>query len=245
MKLQASMAQAAAAEARDIAINVEDRMKSFEADLLQRADVQKMIDEAIAGLKAATAGTLLGSIPLAHATVTNTSQTDKMSRTAVVGGFGPDTPKDQVIEYLKKHIVKDVAGIEEAYAYSFGNVGFVRFSSIDALFQFLKKMNSKDKPQINGRSVWISTSKSPEERTKSKHLSKFKRVLLDTGLAEADSVKIDYKRGIVFVKGVRVAEWKTNAHEDKLVINDVLLKQAGIKVEASKLYDAHAELLQM
>ena len=117
------------------------------------------------------------------------------------------------------------------------------------MFTFLKQRAAKEKPQCNGRSLWISSSKSPEERTKSKNLSKFKKVLIDTDLAKPEDVGVDYKRGIVFVKPlgklrVRVAEWKVTDDGDKLVIDQDAMQSVGIDVEPTKIYDAVAELLR-
>ena len=243
VKLQASLAQESAEEARDIANNVEDRVKTLEADVVLHADIKKMIDEAIAGLQAITTETVgnLRSTTCPQPGGTNQSDNDnKMSRTAVVGGFDQDTPKEEVVTFLQQNLLKDAVGVEEAYGYTFGSVGFIRFNSRDAMFQFLKNVNAKPKPQIKDRDVWISTSKSPEERTKAKNLSKFKKVLLDTGLAEPDRVKVDYKRGLVFVNKHRAAEWK----DDRLVLNQLALQQAGIDVETSKLLDAVDDLMK-
>jgi hypothetical protein len=137
--------------------------------------------------------------------------------------------------------------MEEVYAYSFGSVGFVRFTTTNAMFLFLKQAGAKEKPQIGDRNLWISSSKSPEERKKSKTLSKFKKVLLDTKLAKPEDVKVDYKRGIVFVSRLRVAEWKNSADTestDNLVIDQNAMQQVGIDVEPKKIYDAGAELLR-
>ena len=112
------------------------------------------------------------------------------------------------------------------------------------MFQFLKQIDKKTKPQIAGRNVWISSSKSPEERTKAKNLSKLKKVLLDTDLAKPEDVKVDYKRGIVFIDKLRAAEWKNTAEGDKLILNEEIMKRVGIDVEPSKLYDAVADLLR-
>ena len=144
------------------------------------------------------------------------------------------------MNFLQKHIINGAVGFEEVYAYTFGSVGFVRFDTTTAMYQFLKTVNDKQRPQVHGRSVWISTSKSAEERAKSKYLSKFKKVLLDTNLAEPDKTKVDYKRDFVFVANRRVAAWK----DDKLVVNHNGLLLAEIEIESSKPLDAVEELVR-
>ena len=90
-------------------------------------------------------------------------------------------------------MLEDVVGTDETYAYNFGRVGFVRFESKSQMFAFCKAVGTKPKPKVDGKEVWISVSKSPEERNKANTLGKFKRVLIKTSLATPDNIKIDYK----------------------------------------------------
>ena len=71
------------------------------------------------------------------------------------------------------------------------------------------------------------------------HLSKFKRVLVETQLASPENVNIDHKRGFVYVHRVRVAEWK----QTQIVIDPAKLKDVNINVEIEKIQDALAELV--
>ena len=52
------------------------------------------------------------------------------------------------------------------------------------MFNFLKSVGNGPKPKINGKEVWISVSKTPEERKKARSLGKLKRVLIETDLAK-------------------------------------------------------------
>ena len=122
---------------------------------------------------------------------------------------------------MDANILKDEKDIDERFAYNFGSVGFVRFLNRNAMFQFLSNTRSKIKPTINGKAIWISTSKTPEERTKAKHLGKFKKVPIETQLATPEQVYIDYKLGRIFIDKVRVAEWKTTEGQNKLVIDKI------------------------
>jgi uncharacterized coiled-coil protein SlyX len=266
VKLQSSIAQSTAEEALEVATNVDDRVKALEENAVSQSDVQKMIDAAVLKLKStlSESATKLTSLDdafykLKSTVAESTSKMcslaavqnkpggdldEKFCRTVVIGGFGQDTPKDEILEFLNANVLKDVAGIDEAYAYNYGSVGFVRFESKDGMYNFLKSAGQKPKAKINGKEIWISVSKTPEERLKAKSLGKLKRVLIETGLTEPANVRIDYKRGIVFANRKRVAEWTASENGEQLAISKVGLQVAGIKVDAEKLNDAVAELMQ-
>ena len=171
------------------------------------------------------------------------SDADRFARTVVVGGFDHDTPKEEVVQFMNNRVLKNVKGTEETYAYNFGSVGFVRFVSREHMLQFIKDMESKPKPSIDGKTMWISTSKSPEERLKTKNVSKLKRGFVETGLAEASEVQADYKRGVLFINRVRIAEWKCASGEEKMVIDETKLKEVNITANPDKIYDALRELM--
>ena len=108
------------------------------------------------------------------------------------------------------------------------------------MFDFLQNFNSRPRPEINRKHFWISTSNTPEERTKVKHVRKLKNIFIDTSLADANTISTDYKRGVIFLKKYRVAEWKS----EKMCIDPVKLKESGIDVEAARIDDAMREMLQ-
>lgn len=149
-----------------------------------------------------------------------------------------------MLSFLTQSVLKNVQNIDETFAYNFGSVGFVRFQNRDAMFRFLTDSRTKDKPTVNGKPIWISTSKTPEERIKARHLGKFKKVLIESNLASPEDIFVDYKRGLIIINKVRVAEWKTVNGHDKLVADESKLKDVQIDIEPEKLYDAMAELLQ-
>ena len=263
VKLQCSLAQSTAEEAMDVVTNAEDRVKALEDNMLDKVDVQKMIAKAVAALTStiSESSTKLSSIDVAFAKLQSTVKEsashlastqkhfssdldEQFSRTAVMGGFDQDSPKDLVTEYLNTVVLKDVVGVEEVYAYNYGSVGFIRFLSKDDMYKFLKAAGQKPKAKNNGKDLWISVSKPPEERLKAKYLGKLKRVLIEFGLAQPAHVRIDYRRGIVFANKKRIAEWTSSPSGDELTISEVGLKAADIKVAVDKLKDAVAELVQ-
>ena len=107
----------------------------------------------------------------------------------------------------------------------------------------LKEFGKKAKLKINDKVVWASVSRSPLERKKGKILSKYKRVLIEVGLADADKVRIDYKNGILMINRVRVGVWRAADGDGQMELSQDKLKDAGISVEVGKLADAVTELL--
>ena len=61
------------------------------------------------------------------------------------------------------------------------------------------------------------------------------------GLAKPEEARVDYTRGIVMIKKVRVGLWLA---EGWLEIKNDKLTEAGINVEVNKLERAVAELMQ-
>ena len=88
----------------------------------------------------------------------------------------------------------------------------------------------------------MTVSQSPEERLKGKILSKHKRVLIEVGLASADSIRVDYRRGVRLINRSRVGQWETSS--EKLQLDKDKLREVGIDVEVCKLEAAVAELMR-
>ena len=165
---------------------------------------------------------------------------NKYARTAVIGGFPADTERVEVKEFLSKPVLQGLAGIDKVYAYSFGNVGLVRFHTEKCMWDFIKIMNSKAKPAYKSKELWVSTSKTPEDRRKAKTLGKYKKVLIEVGLAQPTDVRIDYKRGLLFLKKIRIGDWTS---EKRLDMKPEKLAEAGAMVDVKMLENAVDELM--
>jgi hypothetical protein len=178
-----------------------------------------------------------------HRPVVN-DDSDKLMRTMVIGSFAQDSDRDVVIDLINKHVISDKDGtVDEIYAYAFGSIGFVRFKTSEQMREFLKKFGNGPKPQVEGKSLWATASKSPEERKKAKYLGKHKRVLIEVGLATAGDIKIDYRRGILMVRRLRVAEWKGDGDDGHVELDVDSLTKVGINVGVTALQNAVEELL--
>ena len=171
-------------------------------------------------------------------------EAERLTRTVVIGGFMQDSERDEVKSAIEKHIISETdENVDEIWAYAFGSIGFVRFKTASHLKVFLKTFGMKPKPQVGGKSLWATITKSPEERNKAKHLGKYKRVLIEVGLAKAEDVRVSYGRGILMVKRARVAVWRGEGDEGHVEINEKNLKSVGIDVTGTALKNAVDELL--
>ena len=240
VKLQAGLAQSVAEDAMDRITELEDRITLIEENSVSKAKVEEMIDIALAK---GGAWTPLPGPNAAGKVHTMTSDDEKHSRTVVVGGFPQDSSRDHVVKSISDIAVKNMQGVDEIYAFRYGSVGFIRFDDKETMFRFLKDINAKPKLQVDGKSLWFSVSKSPDERRKGRILSKYKRVFLEVDVVAKEDIRIGYRRGIIMIKNVRIGEWSGDGATGRVALHQGKLKDVGIDVDVKKVDDAVKELL--
>ena len=97
----------------------------------------------------------------------NEEEAEKLTRTMVIGCFMQDSERDEVKSAIEKYIISETdEHVDEIWAYAFGSIGFVRFKTASHLRVFLKTFGMKPKPQVGGKSLWATASKSPGETRK-------------------------------------------------------------------------------
>ena len=113
------------------------------------------------------------------------------------------------------------------------------------MWVYLKKVNAKgvEKQTVRGMPIWISASRTPADRKKSRTLHSCKRVLVEVGVAKEEDVEYEVKRGILWVGRHRVAEWKPEEEKLKWITGGLNL--AGVDVEGQKLDDAVREKMSI
>ena len=244
IKLQVNMAVATADEALDKTRELSVKLGAFDEQRVTLEAVSQKIEEAIQKLKVE-----LEVRPRQLSTAVsgysrhdhNSDEMEKLALAMVVGSFAQNSERNVVKALIEKHVIAEAdETVEEIFAYAFGSIGFVRFKTTDHMKEFLKKFGTSTKPKINGKNLWTIATKSPDERKKAKHIGKYKRVLIEVGLASADDIKIDYRRGVLMVKRLRVGEWKGEGAEGQLELNEEHLKKVGIE---TVLQNAVTELL--
>jgi len=246
LKLQVNLAVAISEDAMKNTEDLSCKIKEIEKQYVTPEMLTAKIEEAIRKIREEFAK--IPRVQSASAYPPNQPHKDggedveKLTRTVVIGGFAQDSDRDDVTSLIEKHVISETdEAVEEIYAYTFGS--FIRFVSIDGMRTFLRKFGARPRPNVGGTTLWATQSKNPGERRKSKHLGKHKRVLIEVGLAKSDGIKIDYRRGILMVKRVRVAEWKGDGEDGSLELHEENLKKVGIDVGKTVLQNAVHELL--
>ena len=214
------------------------KFDDLQKKMLKSVDVQKLIDDSIRKTERTASVTPMGS----NMAMRNQPPTDdRFGRTVVLGGFARDTPKSEITDYVEKNVIScNAEVVDEIYAYAYGSVGFVRFVNKDEMWKFLKEFG-KNKHQVGSKAIWATVSRTPEERKKGKTLSKYKRVLIEASIADAADIRVDYKRGALFLKQVKIGHW---SEQEKFEIDPAKLKEAGISVGPTNLENAVNELLR-
>ena len=141
----------------------------------------------------------------------NWRKDDRRKRTLTVGGYLRDSKRDEVVAATME-IFKDASGIEDNGIYSpfkRTSVVFVRFQTEGDKWTFLKGLKGHERPKYYGRSLWITSEKSSEERKRSRSISKSAKIFADKmGMPEnSDRIETDYRAGAVWIDGRRVASW--------------------------------------
>ena len=245
INLKVDMAQATADAAHDKADQLIHRVKSAESNQITMDQVMQKIDEAFKKFKDEHKQGSPHAATAATSSVTRYGEdAEKFSRTMVVGGFPQDSDRDQVTKWINDQMIDEKDDtVDEIYAYMYGSIGFVRFQTAALMKDYLKKSGLKEKLKFGEKEIWTTASKSPDERRKARHLGKHKKVLIEVGLAKTEDVKVDYRRGLLLIKRVRVGEWIGSAGDGSLDLNENGLKKVGIDVGKVALQKAVRELL--
>jgi hypothetical protein len=246
VKQQVSHAVTTANEAMQTTQVLSNKVSEIEKKNVSMEILDQKIQDAIAKIQVAIDHTPIRThhIPVQPRRINDDDTAEKMTRTMVVGGFMQDSERSEVIALIEKHIIDEFDDtVDEIYAYGFGSIGFVRFKTAVSMRDFLKKFGAKPKPQVEGKNLWATVSRSPEERKKAKHMGKYKRVLIEVGLAKSEDIRIDYRRGILMVKRVRAAEWRGEGENGYVHIDEENFKKVGIDVGKTALQKAVEELL--
>ena len=234
----AGLAHAASEEAANISTELKIKSLEIQAAMMKRQDVEEVMQAAMVKMKEVEA-----TYEPRRKYHQSSEQSDKFSRTIVIGGFEQDSMKADVEKHIAD-MVKGQTGYEDHYAYRRGSIGFVRFQSVDDMWSYLKKVNAKgrERPVYGSNTLWVSASRSPEDRTKRKALNTAKHVLIEVGLAKEEETEYDPKRGLLWIGRQRVAEWL--ADSGRLSWNSDALMRAGVDVDGKSLSDAINEKMQ-
>lgn len=129
----------------------------------------------------------------------------KAQRTVViVGGFPPEGERE-VVERAAAEISAQIPGVQSAFAVGRRPSVFkMRFESASLMWEFMRARRGR-RLEFEGRTLWHTVEKDPEERLVAKRVSNLiGKLRTATGLEPAEFKgkfpDTDYDRGIIFIK---------------------------------------------
>jgi hypothetical protein len=177
-----------------------------------------------------------------------------------VTGFETDTRKAPAEETLTKCCAKE-EGYDEAFMPGSRNdFAFVKFDSDSARRRFLNKVHSGELTiEHAGRALRFSRCRTQEQKEKTKHIDKCKRVIIETIKKKytdvldgtfKDKIETGMKDGgVAWIGEVRVAEMIVNGNEGKVftinaekVVNE--LRKFGWEIDGAEVVAAYRAAME-
>ena len=143
-------------------------------------------------------------------------QTEPRKRTVTFGNFPLDTKADAIKSFIN-NILKDATDdLEEVFAFGKARAerGAARFKSIDKMWSFLKQRAGKNQYDFHGTTIYCNVDGpvDADSAAREKAVRKVVRAIIESnggdGAAIKQEMEFSYKRGIVWWREERVAEWK-------------------------------------
>jgi predicted Fe-S protein YdhL (DUF1289 family) len=138
---------------------------------------------------------------------------------------------------IQGKVKEQEAKFEEVFAYGKTRAvrGAARFTTEEAMWSYMTQNAGKHVHEFLGRRIFANADgrKKLEDRTREKAVRKVVRAIIEYSGGNGSEVKAaletNYKKGIVWWKGVRAAEW--DAAESKMVLlGDAVPLQAAFDV---------------
>ena len=149
--------------------------------------------------------------------------TDKRNRTVIFGPFPQDT-KSTAIKQFIDGVMNAQTDIEETFAYGkkFAERGAARFKTSDAMWDFMRTHAGSHTYDFHGTRIYCnpdSAAKDPdsEDAMRERAIRKLVRAIIETVGGDGQMVKKDidanYRKGVVWWKEARVAEWSNTSRK--------------------------------
>ena len=198
-----------------------DEMKTQRVEESPSSRSLKHLEEEFQKLKATTgSATGSGSFGKHIKSPTNEEQ-DKRKRTMTFGNFPEDTKAVDIKAFIDTVVTDVAAEVEETFAFGKKRAerGGARFRNADDMWKFMTANAGKHKHDYKGKAIYCNAdgpsdaSAAAQERA----IRKVVRVIIEANGGNGAIIKKDidtnYKRGIVWWKDERVAEWKQDHME--------------------------------
>lgn len=220
------------AEAKKEAMDAGAKAEKAAASTSAAHEALRAIQSDVAKLKTAVPTSAAQAMPRQYSeagVAKDEVREERARRTVVVGGFGLDVVQEEVKEAVK-HATTGAMLVEEVFCYGRrSNIGFARFETELAKHEFLTNLRSLEKPHWKGRPMWIRGDRSADDRARGGKVGAMKKILIEIGKLPADSIEVDYKRGLVWIRQgdtgndvVRVAEWTVADAKMRLIPGSLL-----------------------
>ena len=144
---------------------------------------------------------------------------ERRRRTLVLSGFGRDTPRSLIMEFLEAHCAeKDIKYEGIFIPGKFASIAMVRFHSAEKRDEFMNKVRESEKlvfhDEGKDHTLYWNPDRTPDERALRRSLGKIKKFLITnnsrdgTNLFAAEDVVTEARRGngTVWIKRDKVAE---------------------------------------
>jgi hypothetical protein len=218
---RASAAQQSALEAKQAAAAVASDLGKMKEEIheLKQVGMRKVVEEVLqSGHRTdnlpARAKQPFSNAPKVH----STESEDKRSRTIGFGQFPKDTKAENIIKFMEGVLEEAREDIEEMFAYGkkFAERGGARFKTSQAMWAYLKGKAGDHTHTYMGHHIYCSAdakARDPqsEDAKRERAVRKMVRAIIEVNGGDGTEVKkhidTNYKKGVVWWKEGRVAEW--------------------------------------
>ena len=140
---------------------------------------------------------------------------EKRMRTVTFGNFPFDSKAEDIKGFIDKVLGEGHADVEETFAFGKKRAerGGARFSTAEGMWKYMTSNAGKHQHDYKGTTVYCNVDGPVEmgAASREKAVRKAVRVIIESNGGNGDLIKKDidtnYKRGIVWWKDERVAEW--------------------------------------
>ena len=144
------------------------------------------------------------------------TDSEKRARTVTFKTFPKDTNSTDIKTWVDG-IIKDVEGVEESFAFGrkFAERAGVRFSNTESMWKYMTDNAGSHKHSFKGTDIYCNPDNQADPKSDSamreRAVRKVVRAIIETSGGDGTTVKQDiethYRKGIVWWKEGRVAEW--------------------------------------
>ena len=144
---------------------------------------------------------------------------EKRTRTVTFGQFPKDTKASAVKDFILNVMEPAMSDVEEVFAFGKTRAerGAARFKTTDSMWKYMMDNSGNHKHLFGSTHIYCnadSVGAQEDQRKRERGVRKVVRMLIEQNGGNGEAVKqyveTDYRRGVVWFKDQRVAEWRDN-----------------------------------